>query len=77
MVANKFLEDIDMDDNMRLQCVSMCQHFHQVRRGSEGVMKGVGRGRGIERERERVRERERGIKGWKHLISCTHKLSLF
>ena len=53
MVANKFLEDIDMDDNMRLQCVSMCQHFHQVR----------------------VRERER--EGRKHLISCTHKLSLF
>lgn len=31
MVANKFLEDVDMEDNVRLQCVSMCQHFHQVR----------------------------------------------
>lgn len=30
MVANKFLEDVDMEDSMRLQCVSMCQHFHQV-----------------------------------------------
>ena len=29
MVANKFLEDVDMSEEMRRQCVSMCQHFHQ------------------------------------------------
>ena len=29
MVANKFLEDVDMSDQMRGQCVSLCQHFHQ------------------------------------------------
>ena len=29
MVANKFLEELDMEDEMRSQCVSMCQHFHQ------------------------------------------------
>ena len=29
MVANKFLEDVDMEDSMRTQCVSMCQYFHQ------------------------------------------------
>ena len=29
MVANKFLEELDMEDKMRTQCVSMCQHFHQ------------------------------------------------
>lgn len=29
MVANKFLEEIDMEESMRHQCVSMCQHFHQ------------------------------------------------
>ena len=29
MVASKFLEEIDMEKNMRHQCVSMCQHFHQ------------------------------------------------
>ena len=29
MVANKFLEELDMEDKMRAQCVSMCQHFHQ------------------------------------------------
>lgn len=33
MVANKFLEEVDMDDGMRKQCVSMCQHFHQSVRG--------------------------------------------
>lgn len=29
MVANKFLEDVDMTEEMRGMCVSMCQHFHQ------------------------------------------------
>ena len=29
MVANKFLEDVDMSDQMRSQCVYLCQHFHQ------------------------------------------------
>ena len=29
MVANKFLEEVEMEDPMKLQCVSMCQHFHQ------------------------------------------------
>ena len=33
MVANKFLEDQDIEDDVRLQCVSMCQHFHQSVRG--------------------------------------------
>jgi dynein heavy chain len=36
MVANKFLEDIDMEERTKMQCVSMCQHFHQsVRNLSE------------------------------------------
>ena len=36
MVANKFLEVADMEDDMRAQCVAMCQHFHQsVRKLSE------------------------------------------
>lgn len=29
MVANKFLEDVDMETEMRLQCVSMCKYFHE------------------------------------------------
>ena len=29
MVANKFLEEVDMDDDVRLACVSMCKHFHE------------------------------------------------
>ena len=29
MVANKFLEDVDMTEEMRGLCVSLCQHFHQ------------------------------------------------
>ncbi|KAL5473898.1 hypothetical protein EMCRGX_G028462 [Ephydatia muelleri] len=29
MVANKFLEDVEMEETMRTQCVSMCQYFHQ------------------------------------------------
>ena len=33
MVANKFLEDVDMDTDVRSQCVYMCQQFHQSVRG--------------------------------------------
>lgn len=29
MVANKFLEELDMAEDMRHHCVSMCQYFHQ------------------------------------------------
>ena len=29
MVANKFLEELDMESSMRHQCVFMCQYFHQ------------------------------------------------
>ena len=29
MVANKFLEELDMEQDMRSQCVYMCQNFHQ------------------------------------------------
>ncbi|RUS89800.1 hypothetical protein EGW08_002412, partial [Elysia chlorotica] len=29
MVANKFLEDLEMDDAMKLETVSMCKHFHE------------------------------------------------
>ena len=29
MVANKFLEEVDMSDEMRGLCVTLCQHFHQ------------------------------------------------
>jgi len=29
MVANKFLEDVDIDDDTRLKCVQMCKHFHE------------------------------------------------
>lgn len=29
MVARRFLEDVDLEDGARDQCVSMCQHFHQ------------------------------------------------
>ncbi|KAK0049220.1 dynein heavy chain 3 axonemal-like isoform X1 [Biomphalaria pfeifferi] len=36
MVANKFLEDIEMDDTMKLETVNMCKHFHEsVRIASE------------------------------------------
>ena len=28
MVANKLLEDVDMEDGTRLSCVVMCKHFH-------------------------------------------------
>ncbi|CAH1793738.1 unnamed protein product [Owenia fusiformis] len=36
MVANKFLEDVDLDDNVRKESVIMCKHFHEsVRDQSE------------------------------------------
>ncbi|XP_012937339.1 dynein heavy chain 3, axonemal [Aplysia californica] len=36
MVANKFLEEIEMEDAMKLETVSMCKHFHEsVRLTSE------------------------------------------
>ena len=36
MVANKFLEDVDLEDNVRLETVTMCKHFHEsVRKISE------------------------------------------
>ena len=28
MVANKFLEDVDLDDYVRSETVVMCKHFH-------------------------------------------------
>lgn len=36
MVAKKFLEDVDLDDNVRTECVNMCKFFHEdVRKLSE------------------------------------------
>ncbi|XP_071813132.1 dynein axonemal heavy chain 3-like isoform X2 [Apostichopus japonicus] len=36
MVANKFLEDMELEDEVRRECVSMCKHFHEsVRKMSE------------------------------------------
>jgi dynein heavy chain len=36
MVANKFLEDVDLDEDVRIQTVTMCKHFHEsVREMSE------------------------------------------
>ena len=29
MVANKFLEDVDLDDDIRASTVVMCKHFHE------------------------------------------------
>src|SRR6218665_2019826 len=29
MVANKFLEEIDLDDEVRKETVAMCKHFHE------------------------------------------------
>lgn len=29
MVANKFLEEIDLDDDVRKQTIIMCKHFHE------------------------------------------------
>ena len=36
MVANKFLEDVELDDDVRIQTVVMCKQFHEsVRTTSE------------------------------------------
>jgi len=32
MVANKFLQDIEMSDDERKSVVSICKHFHQSTR---------------------------------------------
>jgi len=29
MVANKFLEDVDLEDNVRSETIAMCKHFHE------------------------------------------------
>jgi len=29
MVANKFLEDVDLEDNVRVETIVMCKHFHE------------------------------------------------
>lgn len=29
MVANKFLEEVELEDNIRKASVSMCKHFHE------------------------------------------------
>ena len=29
MVANRFLEDVDLEDQVRSQTVSMCKYFHE------------------------------------------------
>jgi len=29
MVANKFLEDVELDDQVRTETVVMCKHFHE------------------------------------------------
>lgn len=29
MVANNFLEDVDLDDDIRKLCVVMCKYFHE------------------------------------------------
>jgi len=29
MVANKFLEDVELEGEAHKQCVTMCQYFHQ------------------------------------------------
>lgn len=33
MVANKFLDEVEMSREIRGECVSMCKHFHQSVRG--------------------------------------------
>lgn len=33
MVANKFLDDVEMSREVRGECVSLCKHFHQSVRG--------------------------------------------
>lgn len=36
MVANKFLEEVEMTDHIRKECVLMCKYFHEsVRMTSE------------------------------------------
>ena len=36
MVANKFLEDVELETELHKSCVFICQHFHQsVRKLSE------------------------------------------
>jgi len=36
MVANKFLEEVELEDDVRLETVVMCKHFHEsVRQMSE------------------------------------------
>lgn len=32
LVANKFLEDVHLEDNVRTATVSLCKHFHQSTR---------------------------------------------
>ena len=29
MVAKKFLADVELEDDLRLECVSMCKYFHE------------------------------------------------
>ena len=29
MVANKFLEDVDLEDSVRSETIVMCKHFHE------------------------------------------------
>jgi len=29
MVANKFLEDVDLEDSVRSATIAMCKHFHE------------------------------------------------
>lgn len=29
MVANKFLEEVELEDNLRTESVSMCKYFHE------------------------------------------------
>ena len=29
MVANKFLEDVELEDTVRSQTITMCKHFHE------------------------------------------------
>ncbi|XP_062507706.1 dynein axonemal heavy chain 3-like [Corticium candelabrum] len=36
MVANKFLEEVELEDNVRAQTVFMCKHFHQAVRTLSG-----------------------------------------
>ena len=29
MVARKFLAEVDLEDDLRLECVNMCKYFHE------------------------------------------------